>query len=63
MSDTISPTYQGQSLLDFLSEHTNDPDETIVVFSYLPQTITLGRLRDEILIRAAFPHIAQTFVQ
>lgn len=70
----IRPSYMRQPLLDFLYTVQSEPDHALVVFDWLPYMqrdddgthgpprIPLGRIREELLIRAAFPHEAQTAV-
>jgi hypothetical protein len=62
-----------EGLDSFLLRHHAEPDDTIVVFqampygpkpdgSYGPPSTTVGRLREEYLLRGAFPHGAATVV-
>lgn len=70
----ISHGYMGQTLDAFLYTTKEEPDNTVVELNWLPWSnrpdgtygpyqILLGRLREEFIIRAAFPHEAATFVR
>lgn len=70
----IRQSWMGQPLQDFIWTTQHEPDEIMVIFehlpygqrpdgSYGPPMLPLGRLREEYLIRTAFPHEAATFVR
>lgn len=69
----IQPPYMGITLEIFLYNNHNEPDDTLVEIFwapwsqrtdgfYGPPRISIGRLREEWLLRGAFPHQAQTTV-
>lgn len=73
----IRPRFQGMPLSHFLRDVEMEPDSAQVVFDWLPYSqisnpdgttryrppsISLGLLREDFLLRLAFPHEAQTVI-